>query len=352
MEDNNNKTTSKLDIEAPQRSASAPSKWKQLWQLLITPLGFSISGVGIILLSVFIFLYVLRLFPLGIPVKDIEVSPTTGGVKLSFLEGRTQKSFTTVTIPAYTILNDTGVQLKKGVTLKIRASGIVATDQLYGWDEYVNRGELEKEQIELLNDIKKNDSDFEREILSTWKMQYNPNWRDAEGNKPLIETSGKNKEENEFDKTHAEFKLERNKDYGCLLGFIYRGCISENTNRRVILQSIYERRNEIFVVGKGESITWRTDGRLEFGRQDNSRKSISILESSVGQLILFVNDIPVNRNILDKLIKAAKNYKENDRDTRLGALLLARAIPEEKLPLELWYLDNQGSFLATIESNE
>lgn len=269
------------------------------------------------------------------------------GPKISFSAGAVNitvggKSMSVVNVPAYKFWTQTGVKLEKNNIIKINASGLVSTSAY----------------SPLPNDAKNNLSENEKRFIAIESdRDIHTGWRNADG-QPIhvikhANGIGPDKECN-GDMVRRSNKLrldaEPGAEYGTLLAFIILGESSEHPKK--IDKLLGSREVKILRLGSRSEIKYDKDafGKdafivNKFSASPQGKPEQQTIPASYenGELYLAINDTVVNKE--EDMSYPCEVERSIDKNRK-------RQIELYKMmgkPEDIWYLDNRGSFLVTIE---
>ena len=252
-----------------------------------------------------------------------------------------RKSMSVVNVPAYQFWTRTGVTLGKKNSIKIRASGLVSTSA----------------SPPELNDKKDKLTDIEKRIIAIESdRDIHSGWRDADGQpthvikpangiEPVKECNGGMASKS--DKLRLDAKP--GAEYGTLLGFIIP---KESKSSGKKIDTLLGTKSEL-----REVPILRLGSYSEIKYEKTTTTNTFIVTSSAspgkpqsipanyedGELYLTINDTVVND--VEDMTYPCKVKPDLDKN-RKRQIKLYEMMHYSK---DIWYLDNRGSFLVTME---
>lgn len=314
--------------------ASAVSSTGNFWR--------SVLLIAFIFAFIFTFFYICIFFLVprimeGIApaIQDISME---GGNSLKFsLRG---KSVSVVNVPAYQLWTPSGVKLRKNANIQIRASGIVSTGTS-SFDLF-NSLKLSEEDI-----FKWKFDEIDRRILNIeLDRDIHLGWRKANGERingfALDIESG----ENCIVKQSLELKLDKGSEYGSLLVFF----INPEREGESINDLLANRKVQTFRIGTNARINYDKNREIFLlsSEEQEDKQIPKIYENS--SLYITVNDIVI-RSKSDLEIPGYCKDDEVSPSIKANRAMQIKIYEKMSNPHNIWYLNNRGSFLVSIEQS-
>jgi hypothetical protein len=262
-----------------------------------------------------------------------KIDMAEGHLMLTLKDGR---QATTVSVPAYQLAVPTSVKLDKHSQINISADGLVLTiGGLLNAPTNITM---------LTNEIGR------RALMSSLDRDSNPAWRLPDGSLYYGKTVY-NPSQNSSDT--KDLLIMRDADYGCLLAFAVDPKIAYPEG---VLDVMASNGTNFFKIGRQGIIRFNAStGKFQLG--DDPSTGCSFKQGDL--IYLTINDSLVRSVSEIKLSEAdERDLKTNTNAKALADLELKRQFLEAQKdicihtlnrPFGIWYLDNRGSFTATLE---
>lgn len=287
------------------------------------------TGVSVLLALLAWFVTWIIIIKLLSPVTD-EI--TFDHLVLTFKDG---KQVTVVSVPAYQLAVPTGVTLDKHSRIQINADGLVLTI-----------GGLINPPTNILaitNEVAR------RTLMSSLDRDSNPSWRLPDGTLYYgLDDHGSRTTQSQGD----PLKLMPEAEYGCLLAFaVPRGTSYPDG----VFEAMAQPDMKFFKIGSAGTISFDQatgkfqldDSANEYAFHAGDEIYLTINDAFVrdaAQIKLSQDDLESLRTNHDRQtiedIKLKKQYLDAQREICNRSL---------KKPYGIWYLDNRGSFTATVQ---
>ncbi len=305
--------------------ATAIADWTHLFRALGLVLGLLVLAI--------LFLYSIYALAKAIKpelfVDNVRFSSGAKGPPLNISFG--SKSVSVVNVPAYRFWTPTGIRLSRDTDIKIYASGLVSTGTE---PPTLKKGNSRKESI----------GDLENRLIAfELDRRLQTGWRDPNGQPlhPLMAPLADHVDDCALkiaNKTDS-IKLDRTADYGALLGFVVQDAVANKIDDLLGTKKI-----ETLQLGANSEIKYDATSNQFIVYSELYGKPQYIPASYENEMLYLTVNNPVINNEFDMDYPCrVDSVLEENRERQKAVYKMLHD------PKYIWYLDNSGSFLVTLD---
>ncbi len=297
------------------------------WRHLSRALGLVLGLLALLFMFLCAVYFLSKKIKPELYVDNVRFASGAKGPPLNITFG--SKAMSVVNVPAYQFWTPTGIRLNRDTDIRIYASGIVSTSPAL---PVPRKAAGKKQSVSDLED-RLLAFEIERNMRDGWRdpngQQLHPfAVKQAQGDDCAIKIASK----------ADSIKLDRNAEYGALLGFVVQDAVASRIDDLLGTKKI-----ETLELGANSEIKYDASSNQFIVYSELVGKPQYIPASYENEMLyLTINNAVINSEYdMDYPCKVASVLEESrERQKQVYKMLHS--------PKYIWYLDNSGSFLVTL----